>query len=493
MSMSTLVRDFLDLDDIEEVWAREYLRVSKDESGRARSNTEQHDDHVAWAERKRWHLGEPYEDVGSASNRKKKRRLDFDQLMADLRAGTFGAHVLMIWEPSRGSREVPEWYALLGLCQQQRVFVFVLNVRRVFNPRVARDWKDLMTMAVDAEHEVMQLVERQERANDADAAAGRFTGGRRPFGYEADGMTVDPVEKAHIVEAVGRVLGGETVRSIAAEWNARGIKTSAGNAWHPGPLAKMLASSRIAGKRIHKGVVVGDAAWPQIIDEVTHKRIVATLRSRSPVGRRGRTPWLMTGLLTCGRILDNGKPCGAALVGNTDIGGTRRYICRKAPGYHGCGGLTIKAADLESTLGLLATERLADVDARRQADTGPDDSDELAELDRIAVMRVEIADDKAAGKLSRDQALEDAAALDRRQHDIERSLASKVRDASPLDFVVGEGYVGRNWDDLDVSEQRILLDALIERIKVTPATTRGSTRFEISRVTAPGNIAWRPL
>lgn len=481
MSVTELVRDFLDLDDIEEVWAREYLRVSKDESGRARSNREQHDDLVAHAERKRWHLAEPYEDIGSASNRRKhnKRRADFDQLMADLRGGTFGAHVLMIWEPSRGSREVPEWYALLGLCQQQRVFIFVMNLRRVFNPRVARDWKDLMNMAVDAEHEVMQLVERQERANNADAKAGLFGGGRRPYGYASNGIVVVPEEADVIRDCVAAVLAGVPVRRIAADLNERGIPTAYGNRWHPGPLANLLASPRIAGKRVHHGVVVKDNAWPHIIDEVTHKRVVAVLRTRSPVGRRGRTPWLLTGLVACER-------CQASLVGNTDTRGVRRYICRSGPGQAGCGGLVISAAPLEETLGVLVAERAADTEARGAADLGPDDGDERAELDRLAVLRAEAAEDRAAGgdRVAYNDLI---AALARRQREVEARLATKVRTTVQLDLVDD----GRPWEELTDTEKRRRLDAFIDRIKIGPATKRGSTSFERGRVTAPGRISWK--
>lgn len=483
--------EYFDLDDIVgEILAADYLRVSRDKSGVLRSPAEQHDENGELCVRKRWTLRRSYVDEGSASIYQRRRRPDFDQLIADLRADEFNAHVLIIWEVSRGTRRAGEMETLLGLCQQRGVWIYVYNKRRLFNPHVVDDWEDLMHAAVDAAGESMRTSQRTKRASKADAKAGSFTGGRRPYGYEANGIDINPEESRIIEECVEAVLAGKTVREIAAGLNRRGIPTSGGNTWNPGPLAKLLASPRIAGKRVHNGVVVGDAAWAGIVDEVTHKRIVATLKSRSPVGRRGRTPWVLTGFLRCGRILPSGKPCEAPLVGNTDTGGTRRYICRKAPGYSGCGGLGIKAADLEAILGDLATERLHDVDARRSASVAADDSGDRAELDAIALRRIEVAEDYAAGG-SREQKREDSAALDRRQKIVEQAIAAKTRESAPLDFVLAEGFLGRRWVDLEVAEQRVILSALIERVTVAPATVKGSTRFEAARVLDGDRIAWR--
>lgn len=482
--MSTNLPQPIDFDELDEIVAREYLRVSHDKSGRVRSNEEQHDENVPAIERKGWRLGKPYEDVGSASKYQRKRRADFDRLLADLEGDTFGAHVLILWEGSRGSRKVSEWSRMLEACERTGVRIFVTSDRALYDVSSPRDWKSLMDDAVASEHEVRKTSKRTRRSSNANAANGTFSGGRRPFGYETNGVDVRHEEATIIRECVRFVLGGMSVRWIAGELNRRGIKTSAGNAWHPGPLGKLLVSERIVGKRVHHGEVVGKADWPAIIDEVTHKRVVVTLAARTPVGRRGRTPWLLTGLLRCER-------CGAALVSNTDIGGIRRYVCRKAPGYKGCGGLGIKAHDLEELLGDLVTERLADVEARRSAVAGPDDGDEIAELDRIAAMRVELADDKVAGRVSRETALEDAAALDRHQRAIETELAAKVHAVAPLDFVIAEGFVGRRWEDLKAHEQRVVLDALVDHVTVAPASTRGSTKFEPERVRDGDRIVWK--
>lgn len=56
---------------------REYLRVSQDKSGRERNPEEQHDENAEAAGGWGIALGEPYRDVGSASDFARRTRDDF--------------------------------------------------------------------------------------------------------------------------------------------------------------------------------------------------------------------------------------------------------------------------------------------------------------------------------------------------------------------------------------------------------------------------------
>jgi site-specific DNA recombinase len=121
--------------------AREYLRVSLDRSGRARSLEEQHADHVRVCGEQGWVLDEQaYRDESvSASRYSRKARGGFEALIQDLEHGRFGAQVLMIWESSRGSCRVGEWVSLLELCEQRSVNIFVTTHGRVYDPGNGRD------------------------------------------------------------------------------------------------------------------------------------------------------------------------------------------------------------------------------------------------------------------------------------------------------------------------------------------------------------------
>ncbi|WP_405905498.1 MULTISPECIES: recombinase family protein [unclassified Streptomyces] len=107
---------------------REILRVSQDKSGIERSNEEQHAENAGALAEYRTPItlvGEPYRDVGSASDYAKKTRDGFGQLIADLQSGEFGADVLVMWENSRAPRQPREWIAVAGACRARGILVFI--------------------------------------------------------------------------------------------------------------------------------------------------------------------------------------------------------------------------------------------------------------------------------------------------------------------------------------------------------------------------------
>jgi recombinase len=141
----------------------------------------------------------------------------------------------------------------------------------------------------------MDAVQRNARAGK------RTGGGSRPFGYKINrqdlgegaprrwrivGEELEPAEADAVREAVSRVLRGESLRSIAFDFNKRGIKPggekkngeSKIDKWQGSTLRRVLLSPRIAGLREHNGEVVGKAVWPAIIDEATHDRLVGLLK-----------------------------------------------------------------------------------------------------------------------------------------------------------------------------------------------------------------------
>jgi site-specific DNA recombinase len=149
-------------------------------------------------------------------------------------------------------------------------------------------------------------------AVERNAMAGkRSGGGSRPFGYKIVrhdlgeggkrrwrivGEDLEPAEEELIKESATRVLRGESLRSIAMDWNERGLKTVGGGKWQGSMIRRVLMSPRIAGIREHRGEIVGEATWPAIIDRATHDRLVGLLGTRAADPRttagRASTLWL---------------------------------------------------------------------------------------------------------------------------------------------------------------------------------------------------------
>ena len=81
-----------------------------------------------------------------------------------------------------------------------------------------------------ARHEAEHKAERQKRQRRQAAEAGRVAGGgKRPYGYADDRVTVMDHEAATIRECAARVLSGESLASICRDLAARGIMTSGGS------------------------------------------------------------------------------------------------------------------------------------------------------------------------------------------------------------------------------------------------------------------------
>ncbi|QNE19665.1 recombinase family protein [Kribbella qitaiheensis] len=240
--------------------AREYLRVSSDKSGVARSPEEQHDENAEEASRVGFVLGKPYRDDNrSASRYKQREREDFERLIADLEADTFGAQVLMLWESSRGSREVGEWVYLIDLCESRGVLIHVTTHHRTYDPANGRDRRSLIEDATDSEYDAWKISQRSLRAIAADARAGK-PHGRVPFGYrrQYDGLTrkfvaqePDPNEAPIVAKLFARLEARHSLREIAAEFDREGYRTRSGKPWTSEHLRALALNRVYIGERVY--------------------------------------------------------------------------------------------------------------------------------------------------------------------------------------------------------------------------------------------------
>ena len=119
---------------------------------------------------------------------------------------------------------------------------------------------------------------REEQA----ALDGKYRGGRRAFGYEEDGVSARPEEAAAIRKAADNVLAGVSLRQIARDWNAAGLRTSfGGNEFSSREVRKILLRPRNAGIVLHEGKRVGEGDWEKIIDVDTFAGLEAVLHDPS--------------------------------------------------------------------------------------------------------------------------------------------------------------------------------------------------------------------
>jgi len=315
---------------------REYLRVSKDRSGRARSVGEQHQDNERVAAERGVILGSPYAENGavSASRYGTQVRGGFALLLGDLRAGRFGAGELWLWESSRGSRKVSEWVELVEACERAGVRVWVTTHGRLYDPTNARDRRSLLEDAVDSEYEVAKLSTRSRRAHAALASAGR-PNGAPPYGYRRvyNPVTrafvrqdIDPGEAAIVRELFERIAGGDTLHNVARDFDARGVRSRSGKSLSMQYLRRWATLASYAGLRAHQPhgggpVTTVPADWPAIVDPVLFGRVQQILSDPARKTRRpGRANHLLSMIVCC-------DVCGSVMTAKTRKG-VWSYVCR---------------------------------------------------------------------------------------------------------------------------------------------------------------------
>lgn len=222
------------------------------------------------------------------------------------------------------------------------------------------------TVTAWATYETEQKAVRQKAANDQRAEAGLPYRCQRAFGFEADGLTIRETEAAELRAAADAVVRGATLKSIADDWNGRGIWTAKGGPWRQTTVKQALLSPRNHGLRRHRGEVVGPGVWPAIIDEVTGATVKAILtdpaRARSGPPRR----YLLSGVMRCGK-------CGLPVVGAVTKDKGPLYRC---PTLH----LTRQAPKVDEFITTLVVGRLAQPDALDLFTSGGDGRSRLAEI-----------------------------------------------------------------------------------------------------------------
>jgi len=340
-------------------------------------------------------------------------------------------------------------------------------------------------MGAVAKHENDAKSRRLRRKSRELAEQGRpGGGGHRPFGYQADRVTVDQREAELIREAAGRVLSGHSLRSICGDWTRRGITTSAGSAWRTGVLRSILLSARVVGMREYQGRVVGRAVWPPILDTDTHQAVRAVLQdpARAFMGGPARS-YLLTGFAVCG-------VCGRRLVARPVRAGVRSYACPSGTGFGGCGKIRRLAEPVEAEvtrrlLKILNSEEFTA--ALREAGGDHERQRELLDQLRLDDATLDqLADWLTDGTLDRPRYLREKARVTGRMEAANRELSRLASRNALAGLPSGRAALEQAWEGAGLEWRRVILAAVVQRVELLPAR-RGDNRFDPSKV----RVVWR--
>jgi site-specific DNA recombinase len=434
-----------------------YTRISQDREGAGLGVERQEADCRALAEQLGWTIVAVHSD-NDLSAYSGKPRPGYAALLADLRAGT--ADAVICWHTDRLHRRPVELEEYIAVCEPLGVPTMTVKAGPVDLATPAGRMVARQLGAV-GRYEVEHMIERQQRARLQAATAGRWGGGRRPFGYEADGVTVVKAEADALRWAAAQVLAGASLSGIAAELNRRGVRTATGKQWRSTELRRALLRPRNAGLMVHRGQVVGEAGWPAILDSDTWRGVVAVLgdparRTNTTVVRR----WLLSGLAVCG-------VCGDPVRSFSASARRRKtkpvYTCRT--GKH----VIRDAAQVDAFVEAVIVERLSRPDARellvadRRADTTNLHLRDAALRERLD----ELGRLYGEGAVDAPQLQAATAAIRAQREQITAQLAAASR-GSVLAGVVDAPDPAAVWAGLDLSRRRAIVDVLAT-VTILPA------------------------
>jgi DNA invertase Pin-like site-specific DNA recombinase len=467
-----------------------YVRISADRLGDAAGVRRQRKECEALCKSLKWQVVAVYEDNDVSAYRNRKRR-GYEHLISDLKDGTINAIVAR--HPDRLVRRTRELEDLIDLIEATGAKVKTVMAGD-YDLSTASGRMAARVVGAVAQHESEQKSERIKAKARELAEQGKVGGGgTRPFGYQKDRRRINQREARFVREAVQQIIGGASLRSIAADWNRRGIKTPTGGEWSTPALRRMLTSARIAGWREHSTngrwqdrEMVAPAEWKGIIDRETLEEVRAILRDPDRTKRRmPPRKYLLMGLMKCGL-------CGAKLIARPRQDKQRCYVCATGPNFKGCGKIRTLSEPVEDLVTAAALIRLDSPKVRdglrRQASDGSDQSKrsaaELVKLEsRLDRLTIEYS---VEGLHSKAQFQKAKGELDRRIEKLRRELAAGRRPSAALHVPEGGAALRKWWDGATIEQQKRLLETVIDKIVINPAV-KGRNTFDPERV----DVIWR--
>jgi DNA invertase Pin-like site-specific DNA recombinase len=398
----------------------------------------------------------------------KKRRKEFEQLLADIDSGLIRR--IIIWHPDRLWRVRGDFGRLLKVCQAHQVQIESFQAGRVdFSNATARFMLGVLTEAQT--FEVEHTGERWRDKHRHLAEQGLPNGGARSFGFEPGYTAIREDEADLIRDATKRVLAGESLRSVARDWTQRGILGARGKAFIGHTLWQVLVRAALSGRReVYRlddqgrrpcmGTIVGPAVWDAIITPQQSDDLRALLGDpdrRSHVGETSSSGPL-AGLVYCGQPIDGGTCGGRFFSEGTRSGKMRCGTCKR---------VSIPTDPLVAYIqaGVL---RRADSGAIEEILRQEDDSDVRAELESVQAAITQLATDFAHGLMGQVESSRHTRGL--------ATLPSPLRAA---------------WGSLSPVQRRYAIGLLIERIVVLPGDRSGGSVYTAERLKARLRVVWK--
>jgi len=442
-----------------------YLRISQDRSGEELGVDRQREDCLKLAERRGWDVIAVFidNDISATSG---KARPQWEQMMRMVEAGEVA--VVIGWTVDRVLRSGRDRLRMLDAGRAKGITISLVRGSDMDlstpSGRLVAD-----VLAASAQAEVEFKSDRQKRMHRQAASQGRRVGGRRPFGYEDDGMELRKSEADAVRDAYTDYLAGTPLTQIARRWNVAGLlsghvrEDGTASEWTHSAVRSVLQNPRYMGMRRHQPLdgdeAIYPAAWPAIVPETTWRATIALLGSvaaefKPRAGRR-----LLTGIATCGGgTLEDPEECGLGVhVGGNKKGTPPVYRC--PTGKH----VTRRAEPIEEFISHAVVLRCSRPDALREVAAFLDDgrtAELTEEAERIRLEMDTIARERMQRVITPRQFSLMNADLVAQLETVERRMSVSSTNVGLREFVM-RGPTLESWNELGVDRQRVLVSAMM--------------------------------
>jgi len=229
-----------------------YARISADTKRDEHGVRDQHKVNRETAARHGWTVVHEFTDNDKSAAKADVVRDDFEAMLKALRAGKLddGTSVrgVVVVADDRLTRRPGDYERFVEAFTYNDGFVFA-DAKQTKN-LYSEDVESMgLFGAVISKMEVRKMQRRVRRAHRRRAEEGIPVGGHRPFGWQADRVSLNPVEAPLLQQAARDFIAGRSLRSIVNEWSSKGVRTPRGGEWQTRVLKGTLSNPRLCGWR----------------------------------------------------------------------------------------------------------------------------------------------------------------------------------------------------------------------------------------------------
>ena len=288
-------------------------------------------------------------------------RAGFQAMIAAARSRRFDT--VIIYDVSRGSRDVGDWFAFRKAMLHLGVNVISATGQRLGDLTSSQDFLlELLTVGM-GQAEVLGTRQKSIDGVAVKAKQGLFLGGVPPLGYDivSGSYVINEPEAAIVRRIFAWYASGRSYGYMLEQ--LRGVRGKRGRPFGKNSFNAILQNERYigvyswnkrryklmrqwAGGELNPDVVRLEGVIPPIIDRQTWEEVQKRMSDRRRNAKnKARHRYLLSGLIEC-------EACGAAYVGHTTTNSrgysTRYYVCGNKYRSHACTAKNVNADEIET-------------------------------------------------------------------------------------------------------------------------------------------------